>query len=73
MLSDQGNAEEIGGTRCAQGDTRGDHDGLLRGRKPFATGNATGAVDHVLEVMGILGHDAGPRRERAGAQSPLLA
>ena len=48
MLPDQGNAEKIGGARRAKGDTRGDHDGLLRGCKPFATSNAAGAVDHVL-------------------------
>src|SRR5262252_873267 len=44
-LSDKGDAEPIGGARRAQGYARGDHYGLLGGRKPLAQRNATGAFD----------------------------
>ena len=48
-----------------RGTPAGDDYGLLRGCKSFATSNATGALDHVLEVMGILGHHAVQAQARA--------
>ena len=58
LWADQGDPHHVGRARGAERHA-GDHDDALAGRgEAVLDGDAAGAVDHVVLVMGILGEDA---------------
>jgi pimeloyl-ACP methyl ester carboxylesterase len=58
VRADEGDPQHVGRARGAERHAADHDDALTRSRPPLAMGDAAGAIDHVVDVAGVLGDDA---------------